>query len=317
GTARVLISLTPPAEGAHAEDFAGDTARANAWFSAEQTVLIGLVEQAATHHYDAHTWQLAWAIASHLHICGLWQEQKAVHLVAMEAALRLGDPVAQGHAHRGLGVGAPGLDNWDEARGHVERAIALFTEADDMGACADACRTLAWIADQQGDLEGALVAAQRSLALYRALCLGTDDNRGLLRIAAGLNSVGWSLIMLGQYKQALDYCLEALDLYQRLGDETTEAHIWDSIGHAQYHLGQYDEAVTSFRNALALWQQQPVSASWLTADTLMGLGDAYLSLGRFDAARTAWAEGLDVAERLGHADADAFRTKLRGLDESA
>ncbi|MFJ9893031.1 AfsR/SARP family transcriptional regulator [Streptomyces sp. NPDC091280] len=315
GTARVLISLAPAADGVRAEDFAGDAAKANAWFAAEQAVLLALVEQAAAHHFDVHTWQLAWAMASHLHICGLWREQEAVHRAALDAALRLDDPVAQGHAHRGLGAAAPGLGNLADRRGHVERAVELFTRAGDMGACADAYRTLAWIVELQGDLEGALAAARRSLALYRSVCRGADDSRGQLRIAAGLNGVGWSLILLGQYQQALDHCREALDLYRRLGDDLTAAHIHDSIGHAQYHLGQYEEAVASFRSALAIWRET-IDASWLTADTLMGLGDAYLSLGRADEARAAWRKGLDVAERLGHTDAESFRTKLRGLDES-
>ncbi|MFI6621814.1 AfsR/SARP family transcriptional regulator [Streptomyces sp. NPDC050528] len=315
GTARVLISLAPAVDGVRAEDFAGDAAKANAWFAAEQAVLLALVEQAAAHHFDVHTWQLAWAMASHLHICGLWREQEAVHRAALDAALRLDDPVARGHAHRGLGAAAPGLGDLADRRGHVERAVELFTRAGDMGACADAYRTLAWIVELQGDLEGALAAAQRSLALYRSVCRGADDSRGQLRIAAGLNGVGWSLILLGQYQRALDHCREALDLYRRLGDDLTAAHIHDSIGHAQYHLGQYDEAVTSFRSALAIWRET-IDASWLTADTLMGLGDAYLSLGRGDEARTAWLKGLDVAERLGHTDAESFRTKLRGLDES-
>ncbi|MFD8720208.1 BTAD domain-containing putative transcriptional regulator [Streptomyces sp. NPDC059629] len=316
GTARALVCLAPAAEGVQAEDFAGDASKANAWFAAEQTVLLALVEQAAAHRYDVHTWQLAWATAVHLYICGLWREQEVVHHTALGAALRLGDPVAQGHAHRGLGVAASGLGNLDDARGHVERAVALFTEADDMGACADAYRTLASIAIQQGDLKGSLAAAQQSLALYRSVCRGADDRRGQLMTAAGLNEVGWSLILLGQYQQALDYCREALDLCQGFGDDITAAYVHDSIGHAQYHLGQYDEAVTSFRNALDLWQRT-IDASWMTADTLMGLGEAYLSLGRPEAARTAWAKGLDVTERLGHADAESFRTRLRGLDESS
>ncbi|MFD8720198.1 BTAD domain-containing putative transcriptional regulator [Streptomyces sp. NPDC059629] len=311
GTGRDLVPLTSAAEGVRAEEFDGDTAKANAWFAAEQTVLLATAGQAAADQEDVHTWQLAWVMAKYLFMRGLWREQEAVQHAAMKAAERLGDPLAQGHAHRGLGAAAVGLRNLDEARTHIERAIELFTEADDTGARADAYRTLVWVAEQQGDLEGALVAAEHSLALYRSLQRGPADSHGQSWVAVGLNVVGWSLIMLERYEHALDYCRQALDLSQEIGDDSVAADTYDSIGHAQYHLGHYDQAVLSFRNALA---RQSAGPSWWIADTLAGLGDAHLRLGEIHAARAAWREGLDITERLDDAKAEAFRTRLRDLD---
>uniref|UniRef100_A0AAU2ACR9 Tetratricopeptide repeat protein n=1 Tax=Streptomyces sp. NBC_00093 TaxID=2975649 RepID=A0AAU2ACR9_9ACTN len=312
---RVLISLPRPAEGMRAEEFGEDAENAAAWFAAEQAVLLAAVEQAATHRYDVHAWQLAWAMANHLHVQGLWQEEETVHRTAVDAALRLGDRTAHAYAHLGLGTATTGLGRFGEGRVHVERAIELHTEAGDTRACAESCRVLTWVAEQQGDLHSALDAAQRSLALLRAHGgTGTEDRRLRTATASALNSVGWSHVLLGQHREGLDHCEQALALHEQLGDDIHAAHTWDSIGHAHHHLGQYDEAVTSFRNALALYRRHD-DLRWFLSGTLMRLGDTHLSVGRPDAARAAWTEGLDILERLAHSDAEQLRARLRRLDD--
>ncbi|MEV0481010.1 BTAD domain-containing putative transcriptional regulator [Streptomyces sp. NPDC050508] len=314
---QVLISLVPATEGTRAEEFAGDTGKAAAWFAAEQEVLLAAVEQAATHRYDVHTWQLVWAITDHLHWRGLWQEQEALDLIAMDAALRLGDRSAQAHVHRGLVAATTDLGRCEEGRVHAERAIELFTELGDMEACAESYRYLCYVAGRQGDLEGALDATQRSLALHRAVDgHGGDDSRRRTATAAVLNSAGWFHTLLGQHQQALDHCRKALALQQELGDDAGAAATWDSIGLALHHLGRYDEAVTSFRNALAFYRRTDHSP-WATADTLGRLGDTHLSAGRPDAARAAWTKALAFWDRLGHDDAEPLRARLRRLDEES
>ncbi|MFD8723533.1 BTAD domain-containing putative transcriptional regulator [Streptomyces sp. NPDC059629] len=313
----VLISLAPPEEGTQAESFAGDTGKAAAWFATEQEVLLAAVEQAATHRYDVHAWQLVWAMNDHLHRRGLWQEQETVHLVAMDAALRLGDRTAQAHVHRGLAATTTDLGRIEEGRVHAERAVELFTELGDMAACAESYHLLGWVAGRQGDPEAALGAMRRSLALNAVDDgRGDDDSRRRMATAATLNGAGWQHASLGQHQQALDHCRQALALQQELGDDISAADTWDSIGSAVHHLGRYDEAVTSFRNALALYQQSG-GAPWYVAGTLQRLGETHLSAGQPEAARTAWTEALAIRERLGHADAERLRTRLRQLDEES
>lgn len=316
---RVLISLPPAAEGVRAEEFAGDPAKAAAWFAAEQAVLLAAVEQAATRRYDGHTWQLAWAMGHHLHRRGLAREQEAVHGAAMDAARRLGDRTAQAHAHRSLGVVAMDLGRLDEARDHVERAIELFTELCDVNDCAQSYRYLAVVAERQGDLEAGLSAAQRSLVLFRAHeAREGDDSRGRRTTATALNGVGWFHTLLGQPQQALDHCRQALVLCQELGYDSGAADTWDSIGFALHSLGRYDEAVVAYRDALAIYQQAGRN-DWFVVGTLMRLGDTHLSVGRPDEARAVWIEGLDIMELLGDANAEQLaerlRTRLRRLDE--
>ncbi|MGX1364997.1 DNA-binding SARP family transcriptional activator/predicted negative regulator of RcsB-dependent stress response [Streptomyces canus] len=313
GRGRALISLAHPAEGVHPEEFGSDAENARAWFAAEQAVLLAAVEQAAVHRYDVHTWQLARTMAHHLHMQGLWREEEAVHRLAMDAALRLGDRTAEAYAHLGLGTATTSTGRFDEARAHVERAIELHAESADLEACAESCRSLAWVTEQQGDAHAALGAAQRALALLRAHGGPDPDNdRVRTATASALNATGWCHILLGRHREGLDHCTQALALHEQLGDDVLAAHTRDSIGHAHHRLGEYEEAVTSFHHALALYRDHD-DLRWFVSGTLMRLGDSHLSLGRPDAARAAWAEALDILERLAHADAEQLRARLRRL----
>ncbi|WP_331740278.1 tetratricopeptide repeat protein (plasmid) [Streptomyces sp. NBC_00015] len=309
-TSRALISLAPAAEGVHPEQLTEDTGKATAWFAAEEAVLLAVREEAANRRYDTHTWQLAWAIGHHLHLRGLWREQEAVHRAAMEAACRLGDRTAQAHVHNGLTLATGNLGRLDDARMHAERAVELFTQSGDMRAYADSYYNLAWVRVRQGDPEAALGAVQQSLMLFRACASGSgDDRRGQRAIATALNAVGWCHTLLGQHQQALDYCRQALALQQELGHDAGTADTWDSIGHALHHLGQYDEAVAAYGNALALYRQ--LDAPRLRAITLMHLGDTHLSAGHPEAAHAAWTEALDAMDELGDADAEQLAEPLR------
>ncbi|MDR6980879.1 DNA-binding SARP family transcriptional activator [Streptomyces sp. 3330] len=317
-TSRALISLASAAEGVQPEKLTGDTGKATAWFAAEQAVLLAVREEAANRRYDTHTWQLAWAIGHYLHLRGLWREQEAVHRAAMDAACRLGDRTAQAHVHNGLTLATGNLGRFDDARIHAERAVELFTQSGDMRAYADSYYNLAWVRVRQGHPEAALGAVQQSLMLFRACDSGSgDDRRGQRAIATALNAVGWCHTLLGQHQQALDYCRQALALQQELGHDAGTADTWDSIGHALHHLGQYDEAVAAYGNALALYRQ--LDAPRLRAITLMHLGDTHLSAAHPEAARAAWSEALDAMNELGDADAEQLagplRDRWRRLDE--
>ncbi|MFF2520700.1 AfsR/SARP family transcriptional regulator [Streptomyces liangshanensis] len=315
---RVLIALAPAAEGVRGEEFAGDPARAQAWLDAEQAALLAIAEQAVNGRYDVHAWQLAWALSNQLHRLGLAREQEAVNRAAMEAAHRLGDLSAQAHAHRSLGVVALDLGRFDQARGHAERATELFAEAHDMSGRAQSYRLLAVIAERVGDLEAGLDAAQRSLALFRSHeNRGGDTRRGRAMTASALNAVGWFHVLLGQPRQALDHCRQALARYQELGHDVGASDTWDSIGFALHRLGRYDEALVVYRDALSLYQRTGRS-DWFVVGTLMRLGDTHLSAGQPAAARAVWSEGLHIMERLVHTDverlAERLRARLRDLD---
>ncbi|MEV5903696.1 tetratricopeptide repeat protein, partial [Streptomyces sp. NPDC052127] len=312
---RRLIDLEPAAEGVHLEEFGGDALRAKAWVSAEFQVLTAAVEAAAHHHFDVHTWQLAWSMSNHVHERGRWQDLRALRGAALDAARRLGDPAAEADALHGIGVALGGLGRHEEAREHVERSIELFARVDGGIERPECYITLAWVADQQEDLEGALDASRQALFLYQAEeRRDPGGERTGTAVAAALNAVGWCLSRLGRHREALDQCRQVLDMWLGLGENIHAAHTWDSVGHAHHRLGEYAEAAAAYRSALELYRGHQ-DLPWFVAGTLDRLARTHLSAGRPDDARDAWTEALEIFDLLDHADAGTVRAALRRLDE--
>src|SRR5262249_46003899 len=76
-----------------------DHHEALAWFGTEYHVLLAALRQAAGEGFDAHTWQLAWALTSFFDYGAHWHDAAASHRAALDAATRLGDPHAQAVSH--------------------------------------------------------------------------------------------------------------------------------------------------------------------------------------------------------------------------
>ncbi|MFC8247828.1 AfsR/SARP family transcriptional regulator [Streptomyces chartreusis] len=305
---RHAIALSAPSQGVQAEEFPPGPERsgpAASWFDTERAVVIEAIRAAAAHGFATHTWQLAWSVAHHLDRKAQWHDLEATQHMAMEAAERLEDPCAQAHVHLSLARAAACLGRIEEARIRMERAVELFAAAGEITACADSHRQLSWVAEQQGDLEGALFHAQQSLARHRA----ADSPAS--RTAAALNAVGWCHILLGQHQQALDHCQEAQAIPELHHRPYLAADVWDSIALAQHHLGRHTDAVASYEQALALFRK--IGVAHAEADTLRRLGDTHLSSGRIEQARAAWTQALALLERLGHADKEAVRAQLKAL----
>ncbi|MFD0304049.1 BTAD domain-containing putative transcriptional regulator [Streptomyces sp. NPDC127119] len=312
---RRLIELGPAAEGVPVEDLGSDTDRARAWINAEFLVLTAAVGATAAHHFDRHTWQLAWSMANHVHERGRWHDLRALRLAALDAARRLDDRAAEADALHGLGVALGGLGHLQEARDRVEQSIELFALADGGKDRPECYVTLAWVADQQEDPEAALHASGQALLLYQAQeRRDPGDERARTGVAAALNAVGWSLSRLGRHREALGRTREALDRWLDLGENIHVAHTWNSVGHAHHRLGEYDAAVTAYHRALESYRGHR-NLPWFIAGSLNRLADTHVSAGGPSDARRAWTEALEIYEELDHPDAESVRAALRRLDE--
>jgi len=126
--------------------------------------------------------------------------------------------------------------------------------------------------------------------------------------------VGWFYAKLGNHRQALIYCQQALDLQREIGDRFGQAETYDSLGYAHRHLGQLQEATTAYQQALTLYRE--FGDRYNEADTLAYLGDVHRTSGDLENARIAWQRALEILEQVDHADADRVRAKMRELNES-
>ncbi|NIH84486.1 AfsR/SARP family transcriptional regulator [Amycolatopsis granulosa] len=295
---RSRVALGPPAPGVTA----GPPADAAAWFATEHPVLLAAIKGAAGCGFDVAAWQLACALSHTFVRQGRhWLGEPGTYRAALEAAERLGDPVALAHSHRGLAVIFTALGRDEEARTQLEQALELFEELGDLGNQADVRQGLTWVCDRLGDYAGEYQHARAALELFQ-----TARNR--FGEAMALNNLGWSCARLGRYEQALEHCQEAVVLQAGLGDLLGEANAWDSVGYARQSLGHLDEAVRCFEKAVHMYRRQ--GSRYYESRSLNHLGDAHQARGDVAAARGAWRAALELLEELGSPDAGQIRAKL-------
>jgi DNA-binding SARP family transcriptional activator/tetratricopeptide (TPR) repeat protein len=304
---RKPIVLAPPGPGAAPEQPAGYP-QALAWFEEEHQVLLAALALAAGSGFDAHAWQLPWAMTSFLRIRGYWQEWAAAQRTALAAATRLGDTAAQALCGRLLGMACTNLGDLDRARGHYSSSVALYQRLGDRLGEARIHQSLGGLAEGQGRYADAIGHSEQALRLYQAIGDKVAE-------AEALNNIGWYYALDGDYQQARTFCRQALTLCADAGHRWVEGAAWDSLGYAEHHLGHLAEAVACYQRSLSLYRE--VGDRFLEADTLIHLGDTRHAAGELVQARQAWQQALAILEDLRHPDAGQVRAKLAATNERA
>jgi tetratricopeptide (TPR) repeat protein len=298
--ARDAIEPIAPLSGVTVDAFASADA-ATDWFTADNQVLMAAVSLAVDAGLDRHAWQLVHSMAPFIDRRDP-RSAVALHRVALQAAVRLGDLVAQAYSHRRVGQLCAMLGEHDEARAHLEHALEAYRQLGDHTNQAHVHLGLTDMLDRQGRHRDALHQAEQALAEYQ-----TSGHRG--GQANSLNGLGWLHVQLGDYETALEYCKQALTLQQELGDRQGEAGTWDSIGLAYHHLGRHADAIAAYQQTVTL--HRDIGNRLYEADTLAHLGDAYRANGDTAAARKCWRKALAILTDLDHPDAEQVRARLR------
>ncbi|MFI7130566.1 AfsR/SARP family transcriptional regulator [Nonomuraea sp. NPDC050153] len=285
-----------------------DDRQALAWFTAEHPVLMSVVELAAQGGFDAHSWQLAWALERFLDQQGHWSDCATVQRLGLAAAQRLGHRTAQAHLQRALARASARLGDYDVAWSGIRRSLELHEELGDLSGLATAHRSHAWLLDQVGRYEESIAAAERALDLYAA----TGNPAGE---ASMLHALAWTHIRLDQGCRAATYLEQALIKLNGLSNRYGDAGVLDGLGYALHRMGEYERAVVYYQHALTLYRE--VGDRYNEIGTLRHLGDSHRAAGDRDAARASWQLALDlVHEVVDPATAAEIRDKLRYLDVS-
>jgi DNA-binding SARP family transcriptional activator/tetratricopeptide (TPR) repeat protein len=297
---RDAIELVAPLAGIVVDEFATASA-ATDWFSAEYQALMAAVRLAVDAGLDRHAWQLVWSMSPFFERHRGFRDAIALHWIALQAALRLGDLAAQARSRRLLGMAHALLGEPDEAQVHLDRALEVYRQLSDDTNQGHLHLALGHLLDRQGRQREALHQVEQALARYRA-----GGNR--VWQAASLNNLGWCHVQLGEYETAVKYCEQSLRLYQELGYRPDEATTWDSLGVAYHHLGRHADAIAAHEEALALFREG--GYRYYEARTLFRLGDTYHARGDSGGAQDCWRGALAIFTDLDHPDAEQVRARL-------
>jgi tetratricopeptide (TPR) repeat protein len=136
--------------------------------------------------------------------------------------------------------------------------------------------------------------------LLFAAAIGLDAARRLRDQAAegeALNNLGGALTGLGRYDEALTRYQDAVAVFRRAGNRRAEAGSSANLAISLTGLGRYDEALSAYQAALAALRQ--TGDQQATGAALNNLGIALRALGRHDEAHAAYQEAAAVFRETG------------------
>ncbi|MGI8332514.1 ATP-binding protein [Actinomadura scrupuli] len=275
-----------------------------AWFDVEHSCLLAAQAAAVEHGWDTLVWQLAWTMHGYLWRRGHLHDQLATWHAGLASAQRLGDPAVQALAHRLLGQASARAGMHAEATDHLNQALELARDINDLHGEARAHHDLTWVWGHSDD-EQALTHAENAVRLFQAL-----DNP--VWEAEALNAMGWHQARLGHLHEANTSCERALKLFREYENQQGQAATLTNLGYIAHHSGRYADALAFYRSSLALCRD--LGATYDEADTLDHFGKAHAALGQDTEARLAWQQAL-ILLRAQHrfSDADRMQDQLNAL----
>ncbi|MEN8217766.1 MAG: tetratricopeptide repeat protein [Pseudomonadota bacterium] len=131
-----------------------------------------------------------------------------------------------------------------------------------------------------------------------------DTPGGLQSLANLLMDLGRLHRSLGEYKQALVYFQQLLDIYQQLGQFKSKAIVLKHVAGIYYAQGDYDAALEYLTDALKILGNQAGLSS-----ILFHKGLIYWAKGNETEAKTEWLSAYKIAKQVGDAET------LKALDK--
>jgi tetratricopeptide (TPR) repeat protein len=210
-----------------------------------------------------------------------------------------------GAAHNRIGRLYRDVGALEDARRHLETALALFQAANDERGVASSIDDLGKLRWLKGEYDEALGLLRDGLARRRKL----GDRRS---IALSLNNVGLVLVDSGEFKQALDAFEQALGIRREIGDLVGVVVTLNNLGTIAQDQRDFDRAFGLFEEAFEVAKQ--IGDRNRTALLLTNMGECQYRSGRPSRAIELLkeAEGLcdELGDKLGLAEA------LRGLGKA-
>uniref|UniRef100_UPI002F918F97 ATP-binding protein n=1 Tax=Streptomyces anthocyanicus TaxID=68174 RepID=UPI002F918F97 len=234
---------------------------------------------------------------------GRWPEEIAATRVALDAALRLDDPVAVERSCHNLIRALIETGRGDETGGLLETRLAHLPRLPAEHRTG-AERRASWTCSQLGRSDEALAHARTALAIARTLGRPDELVRALLEVAFKVSDNG-------EHREAVGLCEEALPASRDTGERRIEALAWGTLGVARSRLGDLDAAVGDMETALHLFEED--LDDYNQAETLDNLASVHHRRGAIEEARTCWLRAAELFTGLRVARAAEMRAKAEAL----
>jgi DNA-binding SARP family transcriptional activator/Tfp pilus assembly protein PilF/DNA-binding XRE family transcriptional regulator len=279
-------------------------AAARGWLDAERVNLVATAAYAADAGWPGHATRLAATLFRYLDDGGYYPEAITIHTHARHAARGSGDRAAEATALTNLGAIDVRQGRYQQAAGHLQKALALFQETGDQAGQARALSNLGLVDLRQGRYQQATSHLQQALALFQE----TGDQAGQAR---ALGNLGLVDLRQGRYQQATSHLEQTLARCRETGDRTSEAYALRNLGDVDLRQGRYQQADEHLQQALALFRETGNRIG--EAYALCGLGDVHLRQGARQLAGGHHRQALALFREIGDVSGEA--EALNGLGE--
>ncbi|RLC53469.1 MAG: hypothetical protein DRH79_03590 [Candidatus Cloacimonadota bacterium] len=148
-----------------------------------------------------------------------------------------------------------------------------------------------------------LAQQYRPISLRKSIELGLESYNLALKqenlsvMGRSLNLIGQSHFDLGNYKQALSYHLNAIDIFSELKRNSNLAYSYYHAGLAHLRLCNYDRSLYYFLNSLQI--NRELQNNEFIVETLNSIAQLYHDLGNYDQALKYYTEALVIQQQIG------------------
>lgn len=271
------------------------------WFELERVNLVETARAAAENGLHTIAWRLPLFAFTYFRLRSHWNDFMVTFELGYRAAQTVGDAFAEGWLASNLGIGAKELGLYEEALGHLERALIIRRELGDAYGEGQSLHHLAGVLEKLDRADEAENVYRSSMAFHR-----TAGNR---------YCEGTTLLSMGEYLQRNDRLPEALERYRdalaihsEIGYLFGQGHALHLIASINEDLGDTGAAVDAYRQALD--RRTQIGHAIGQAETLERLGSAVARTGMQEEAAAMWRQALTIFEQVGDIRADGLRSLL-------
>ncbi len=230
---------------------------------------------------------LRW-LGESLHYGGQWQEQLILEQEALVLSSVLGDDSNRSAIYNLMGWAHMRQSRCQEAVVAFEHSLRLCQGLGSREQEAWALNNLGVVYLRLGDAPKALDAHRASLAIRREEKLKLEEGRSLHNIAE-------VLVSQGHWREADKYLRDSEALAREIGDQIGLSYVLYTRGMWEKGQGRLDQALSGFRQSLALRnavgsQALLADAHWIISDTYRLMGNWLKSAEHAEQAAQAWRE---------------------------
>ncbi len=164
--------------------------------------------------------------------------------IAQKALYRAGEA----YSFRNSGAGYLVLSRFTEALSHIQYALQLFIDIDDIDGQAASYTMLGIIYFYLGQYDSALESQSNALIIY-------EQQTNKRMIASSLGNISIIYLTVGQYDEALSHSLRALATQEEMKDILGTAITANNIGGLFIRLGHFDTALKYLEQSIEVSRQ--------------------------------------------------------------